>query len=70
MNAPITALPKCDVFGCGHLAVKSTTGSETDAQGLGRPALAKLNVCANHHNWPHSEDAQVFATTAAYRERK
>lgn len=28
---------------------------------LGRPAIAKLNVCTRHANWPHSDDAKLFA---------
>lgn len=70
-NAPKADKPRCDLLGCGHYAVTCTDGSETDSQGLGRKALPNLNVCANHTNWPHSEDAQRFALTSdAYKARK
>lgn len=70
MSDPIAARPRCDLLGCGAFAVMSTDGTEVDAQGLERPAVPKLNVCERHKNWPHSEDARVFATTSAYLERK
>lgn len=47
----------------------STDGTEEDVQGLGRPALPNINVCGHHTNWPHSLDAQMFATTDTYRKR-
>lgn len=49
--------PYCDVVGCGAAATYRSTGSEVDAEG--RPAIAKLNVCEHHRNWPHSADAQA-----------
>lgn len=60
MPAPIPDRPMCDVPGCGALADISTTGEEVDH--LGRKALARINVCAHHSNWPHSEDAVHFAS--------
>ena len=68
MPAPKADPPRCDVFGCGHFAEKMTDGTEVDR--LGRPALKNVNVCSHHENWPHSEDAQAFAATQAYRGRK
>lgn len=61
MSAPIASKPLCDVKGCGMPAAMSTSGSEIDSQGLGRPALPKLNLCERHHNWAHSDDAKNFA---------
>lgn len=49
----------CDVFGCGQVATHRTDGSEIDS--LEREAVPHLNVCDGHANWPHSEDAKVFA---------
>jgi hypothetical protein len=69
MPAPIADPPKCDVPGCGMLADARTDGTEVDAQGLGRPSLPKINYCARHPNWSHSNDAAIFATTDAYRKR-
>jgi hypothetical protein len=63
-KTPPKIAPPCDVPGCGHTAVLRTDGTEKDVQGLGRPAIAGLNVCGHHENWPHSPDAKVFA---AYR---
>jgi hypothetical protein len=37
---------------------------------MNRPAVPKINVCAPHKNWPHSEDAQIFALGKSYKERK
>lgn len=51
--------PSCDVYGCGSLADLGTDGTEVDASG--RTALPNLNVCNHHANWPHSEDAKIFA---------
>lgn len=46
----------------------TSSGKPGEAQGvayatksLGRPSLAKLNVCERHRNWPHSDDAKEFA---------
>jgi hypothetical protein len=70
-NAPKVDASRCDVLGCGMIAVTSSDGSEVDAQGLGRKALPNLNVCSRHTNWPHSEDAQRFALASdVYRARK
>lgn len=70
MPAPKADPAKCDVFGCGRLATHYTDGTEVDATGLKRPAIAKLNVCDHHTNWPHSPDAQSFAAGDIYRARK
>lgn len=65
MPAPKADDPKCDVPGCGTLAKMMTDGSEKDSTGLGRKALAKINVCLPlHENWPHSEDARNWAQTS------
>jgi hypothetical protein len=69
MGAPKADQAKCDVFGCGHLATIGTDGSEKDIQGLGRKALPSLNVCESHSNWPHSDDARLFAAGDVYRKR-
>jgi hypothetical protein len=37
---------------------------------MGRPSIPNLNVCATHRNWPHSEDAQMFALSIPYKARK
>jgi hypothetical protein len=69
MAEPKAGAVRCDVFGCGMLATSCTDGTEEDEQG--RPALANLNVCSRHTNWPHSEDAQRFVITdTAYKSRK
>ena len=60
---------KCDVPGCAHDAASCSDGTEVDAQGLGRPAVPHLNVCTNHHNWPHSEDARAFELGGIYKAR-
>jgi len=74
MPAPIADAPLCDVFGCGRPATVCTDGSEADIQGLGRPALPRVNVCDRHKNWPHSADCQAWATSgdnaAKYAARK
>lgn len=71
MGAPKASAVKCDLLGCGMLAVLCTDGSEVDVQGLGRPSLKNLNVCSRHTNWPHSEDAQRFALISDdYKARK
>lgn len=70
MAAPKADAPRCDVPGCGMPAVSSSDGSEKDVQGLGRKALPNINACARHSNWPHSEDAQLFAVSAPYKARK
>ena len=44
-KTPPKIAPPCDVPGCGHTAVLRTDGTEKDVQGLGRPAIAGLNVC-------------------------
>lgn len=69
-KAPKADAPRCDLLGCGSYAVMCTDGTEEDVQGLKRPALKNLNVCARHTNWPHSEDAQLFALSDVYRNRK
>jgi hypothetical protein len=62
--------PRCDVYGCGHHAAMCTDGTEEDVQGLGRKSLSNLNVCVRHTNWPHSEDARLFAQISdAYKAR-
>ena len=62
--------PKCDLFGCGHLAAICTDGTEVDVTGLDRPALPNLNLCESHLNFAHSEDARTFAQTSnEYRNR-
>jgi hypothetical protein len=79
--APKADPPKCDVPGCGMLAVTRTDGTEKDVstrrvadgaidEPLNRPAIPFLNVCARHLNWPHSDDAKAFALTDAYKGRK
>jgi hypothetical protein len=68
--APKADPAKCDVPGCGILAVTMTDGTEEDAQKLGRKALPKLNVCGRHDNWPFSDDAKAFAQqSASYKTR-
>jgi hypothetical protein len=37
---------------------------------LNRPAIPNINVCAPHKNWPHSEDAKMFALGKDYQARK
>lgn len=69
MPAPKADPPRCDLLGCGLYATVCTDGSETDVQGLGRPALPLMNVCDRHQNWPHSDDARVFALSDVYRKR-
>lgn len=70
MKAPTPNAPLCDVPGCSMRAVTSTDGTEEDVQGLGRPAIPRINVCGRHTNWPHSEDARLFAQTSdAYKAR-
>lgn len=60
----------CDVPGCGLLSALTTDGTEVDVQGLERPALPNINVCARHANWPHSDDAKVFALmSGSYKQR-
>jgi hypothetical protein len=70
MPEPRPDPPRCDVNGCGKYATTSTDGTEEDAQGLGRPALARLNVCDHHTNWPHSDDARQFALSPTYQARR
>lgn len=71
MAAPKADAARCDLLGCGMIAVTCTDGNEVDVQGLGRKAVKNLNVCSRHGNWPHSEDAQKFALTSdAYKSRK
>lgn len=36
---------------------------------LNRPAVPNINVCHPHKNWPHSDDAKVFALTPVYQAR-
>lgn len=36
---------------------------------MNRPAVPFINVDERHRNWPHSEDAQRFAATDAYKAR-
>jgi hypothetical protein len=69
-KAPKADAPRCDLIGCGAIAIMSTDGTEEDVQGLKRPALPNLNVCSRHTNWPHSEDAKAFALSDIYRNRK
>lgn len=68
--SPMADRPRCDVHGCGKFAVYCTDGSEADGQGLGRPAIPRLNVCDHHENWPHSEDAKAFTLSKTYQDRK
>lgn len=69
MAAPKADPARCDVYGCGHIASHCTDGTEVD--GLGRKALANLNVCDSHANWAHSEDARKFALNSdTYKNRK
>lgn len=71
MAAPKADPPKCDLAGCGMLATRYTDGTEEDVQGLKRPAVKNLNVCDHHSNWPHSDDAKIFAASNdGYRGRK
>lgn len=70
MPAPKPDPARCDVPGCGLVATHATDGTEKDVQGLDRPAVPRVNVCAHHYNWPHSEDAQRFAASDLYRGRK
>jgi hypothetical protein len=70
MATPIADPARCDVPGCGKYATYCTEGDEEDGQGLGRPALARLNVCDHHANWPHSEDAKAFALSPLYQQRR
>jgi hypothetical protein len=71
-QAPKADPPRCDVPGCGTLAEMMTDGTEKDPTPLNRPAIKNLNVCAHHHGWPFSDDAQRFAADPAspYRSRK
>jgi hypothetical protein len=69
MGAPKADPPKCDVPGCGLLAVACSDGSEVDAQELGRKSIPNINHCERHANWPFSHDAEVFATTDKYQKR-
>jgi hypothetical protein len=50
---------RCDVFGCGSPATIRTSGAEVDA--LGRKAQPRVYVCEHHRNWPHSDDAAIWA---------
>jgi hypothetical protein len=68
MPDPKADPPGCDVPGCGNRATHSTDGSEKDSQD--RKALANINVCDHHENWPFSEDARLFALSDKYRRRK
>jgi hypothetical protein len=70
MGAPKADPVRCDLLGCGMLAVLCTDGTEQDEQGLQRPSVPNLNVCSRHLNWPHSEDARRFALSDTYRNRK
>jgi hypothetical protein len=71
MASPKADPARCDVLGCGMIAVTCTDGTEVDVTGAKRPALKNLNVCARHTNWPHSEDARLFAMVSdAYKQRK
>jgi hypothetical protein len=70
MPAPKADPARCDVHGCGLYAATSTDGTEKDAQGLGRPAVMGINVCTHHANWPHSDDARMFALSPLYQARK
>lgn len=63
MPEPKADPPICDVPGCGTLATHGTDGAEKDVQGLGRKAVANINVCDHHENWPFSDDAKHFALT-------
>jgi hypothetical protein len=75
MPAPQADPPRCDVFGCGRLAVHYTDGTEKDAHSAPgesgpRPAIPRLNICELHLNWPHSTDAARFAAEGTYLARK
>lgn len=60
MSQVAKVTPRCDVPGCGMMATRTTDGTEVDSQAAGRPelkprpAVACLNVCERHENWPHS----------------
>jgi hypothetical protein len=69
MAAPKADPARCDVQGCGNTASMCSEGTEVDVQGLKRPAIKNINVCARHTNWPHSEDAKLFALSDIYRKR-
>lgn len=62
-KAPKAGAVRCDLRGCGMIAIMCTDGTEEDEQGLKRPAIKNLNVCSRHTNWPHSDDAKEFALT-------
>jgi hypothetical protein len=70
MPAPKADPVKCDLLGCGHLAHHCTDGTEKDSTGLGRKAVPNINVCLHHENYPFSEDAQRFAQSDQYKQRK
>jgi hypothetical protein len=77
MPAPKADEARCDVPGCGALAVHCTDGTEEDIQAIERseltkrPALKNINVCTRHGNWPHSDDAKAWAATnEKYKTRK
>lgn len=65
-TAPKADKPRCNLLGCGHYADRCTDGTEVDTQvghdgkSLGRPALKNLNLCVNHLNWAHSDDAKAW----------
>jgi hypothetical protein len=65
MPAPKANKPQCDTPGCGALADRSTDGTEKDSSGLERKALALINICAHHENWPFSEDCAQWAIGSA-----
>jgi hypothetical protein len=86
MPAPIADPARCDVKGCGRLAVTRTDGSEKDTavkrvgkddvgsanEPLNRAAIPRLNICDHHKNWPFSNDAKQFSVDpeSKYSERK
>jgi hypothetical protein len=75
MPAPKAAPALCDAAGCGRIAVACTDGTEDDKHprptptGAKRKAIANINVCNVHANWPFSEDAARFAASDIYRAR-
>ena len=76
MPAPKADAARCDLFGCGNLATTCTDGSEVDKHprptpdGKPRKAIANINVCDHHTNYPFSDDAVKFATSDLYKGRK
>jgi hypothetical protein len=70
MPSPKADTPRCDVPGCGLDATSCTDGTEQDEQELGRTAVANINHCGRHSNWPFSADAVHFSMTSdVYKKR-